>query len=199
MTVSGARCLIYFTNLSNILVSVSSACMLPQNFRNLNKGSNVFPKSVFLFKYAAAISVFVTLMTCVLFLGPMNVIMNAAMGSGISLAPYLMYFRGNTFFLHFLTPLLAIVSVGCFERSTDFKKAHVWLGLIPTVLYSIVYFYQVVLVGFSNGGWYDSYGFTFGGKPFMAPVSAFLMYLGTWALSALLWKINSSSNKSRSR
>lgn len=58
MMVSGTRCLIYFTNLSNILVAISSACMLPQNFRNLNSGSNVIPKGLFLFKYIASVSVF---------------------------------------------------------------------------------------------------------------------------------------------
>ena len=197
MTVSGTRSLIYFTNLSNILAALTALCCIPQNIKNLNSGNNFLPKKLFLFKYVGTVSVFVTFMTCVFFLAPTNVISAAARGEGFKFAYYLAFFRGNTFYLHFLTPIMCIISVVFFERTTGFKKNHVWLGLLPTVLYSIVYVYEVVIVGFRNGGWFDFYGFTFGGKLYLAPVSAAVMYAGTWLLARLLWKWNGKVNKKK--
>lgn len=192
MMVGGWKCMMFFTNLSNIFVGIASAIMIPFNVKNLKNGSNSFPKWLFILKFTATVSVTVTLLTVVFFLGPMNVIMGYGQSGELEIARYFNYFAGNAFYLHFLTPILAIASVIFFENCEVplSKKTALW-GLLPTVLYSIVYFYEVVIVGWQNGGWYDFYGFTFGGNMKLAAVSIVAMYAATYLISRIeLWAHN---------
>lgn len=190
MQLSGWKCMQYFTNLSNVLVALTALCVIPAQLKNLKTGEENLPKAVFLFKFVGTVSVTVTFLTCVFFLGPTSVISGAAMGQGIQLSRYFAFFRGNTFFLHFFIPLLSVISVVFFERTENFTKKQALLGLLPTVVYSAVYFYEVVLVGWQNGGWFDFYGFTFGGNIKMAPVSALMMYAATLVIALAERKLN---------
>ena len=54
--------------------------------------------------------------------------------------------------------------------------------LIPTVVYSLVYAAAVIFMKV----WTDWYGFTFGGKLYMAPVSGIVMYLVTLGVAAVI-------------
>ncbi len=190
MQVNGWASMRFFTNLSNVLVALTALCVIPAQLKNLKTGEENLPKSVFLFKFVGTVSVTVTFLTCVFFLGPTSVISGAAMGQGIQLSRYFNFFKGNTFFLHFFTPMLSVISVVFFERMENFTKKQAWLGLLPTVVYSFIYFYEVVLVGWKNGGWYDFYGFTFGGNVKMAPVSALMMYAATLVIALAERKLN---------
>ena len=114
----------------------------------------------------------------------MSVLTGVRMGAGFELSRYFDFFANGTFFLHFFTPVIAIYSVIWLEESKEkVTKKSAWLGLIPTVVYSILYCYEVVIVGFKNGGWPDFYGFTFGGNYKMVPVSALGMYLATYLIA----------------
>lgn len=186
MHVHGAVCLRFFTNLSNILVAITSVIMLVFNFKNLKTGSNSFPKWAMLLKFMGTVSVTLTFITVVFFLGPTFI------PRGFS---YWFMFQGNCFFLHFFTPILAALSILFFERCDGFSKKNALVGLVPTVVYSIVYFIMVIIVGQANGGWDDFYGFTFGGKYFMIPISVIAMYAATWFISWLEWKIQKKINK----
>ena len=190
MQLSGWACMRFFTNLSNVLVALTALFAAFAQLKNFKSGEENLPRGVFLFKFVGTVSVTVTFLTCVFFLGPTSVISGAAMGQGIQLSRYFNFFKGNTFFLHFFTPLISVISFVFFETAEEFTKKQAWLGLLPTVVYSAVYFYEVVIVGFRNGGWYDFYGFTFGGNLKMAPVSALMMYAATLAISLLLRKMN---------
>lgn len=185
MQVTGMEFLRFFTNLSNIFVSVASLIMSIFNIRNLRTGSNVFPKWTMLLKFTATISVSVTFITVVVFLGPMFM----AMGQS-----YWVMFAGNCFFLHFTTPVIAIISILFFEKCETFEKKFAFLGLLPTVMYSIVYVVMVVFIGKDNGGWPDFYGFTFGGKMYLVPISLIAMYSLTILLSLAEWKIMQNIN-----
>ena len=67
--------------------------------------------------------------------------------------------------------------------------------LLP-VLYSILYFYEVVIVGAENGGWADFYGFTFGGNNKLVPFSCIGMYLATYLIARIeLWANRYVSSK----
>lgn len=180
MQVSGMEFLRFFTNLSNIFVSIAALVMIVFNIRNLRTGSDFFPKWAMLLKFTATISVSVTFITVVVFLGPMFM----AMGQS-----YWVIFAGNCFFLHFTTPVIAIISILFFEKCETFEKKYAFLGLLPTFLYSIVYVTMVVFVGKDNGGWPDFYGFTFGGKMYFVPISLTAMYALTILLSLTEWKI----------
>lgn len=184
MMVGGWMCLRFFTNLSNIFVAIASLIVIYFNIYNVKKGTNTLPRWAFILKFTATVSVTLTFLTVVFFLGPTSVISNKAMTGTFDISAYFRFFEGPTFFLHFLTPILAMVSFIFFEACDgEFKKSDALWGLVPTIAYSIVYFYEVVIVGVQNGGWYDFYGFTFGGNNKMIPISMVGMYLATYLIA----------------
>lgn len=181
---SGTGCFKYFTTDSNILCAISSAVMLIYNCRRLKDPSAVIPEWVSVFKFVGTVSVAVTLTTVVFFLAPV-----ASIKGGI--AQFFFFFEGNIFALHFSTPVLAIISVALFEKEPPLpRRASLW-SLLPTVVYSVVYLVLVVFLKI----WDDWYGFTFGGKLFLAPIAMIAMYLLTLALAALLRKLQTIPQK----
>ena len=168
------KCLRYFTNLSNVYAAVSAVIIAVFNFTNVVRDRYFFPKWAIAVKYSACVSVTVTFMTVVFFLGPVA----AFSGNG-----YFSLFKQSNFYLHFLTPILAVISFLFFERGEKISFKYAFYGLLPTVLYSVIYVIMVVFVGSDNGGWPDFYGFTFGGRMWAVPISVIVMYAATFAFS----------------
>ena len=181
----GWSCLRYFTNLSNIFVAFASLLMIPFNLRNIRTRRNYFPRAIYVIKFVATVSVTVTFLTVVFFLAPMAVA-SSSHGGDINWMAFFWFFQDGAFFLHFLTPVLAIISAIFLERSHGkITKKIAWLGLLPTVLYSGVYAYEVAYLGEAHGGWPDFYGFTFGGNLKYAACSIVAMYLFTYIISRI--------------
>ncbi len=148
----------FFTVQSNVFCAAASLCLA------------LFPASrwAWLLKYVGTAAVLVTLLTVFLFLAP-------SIGS---LKPLL---KGNDFFMHLITPLLAVVSFSFFEkRGMTFGTA--LLGMIPVVVYGLWYLYKIIYAPESRR-WDDFYGFNKGGK---WPVSFTGMMLGGFAVCMLL-------------
>ncbi len=157
---SGRRALRFFTILSNVLCAFASLLVLI-SFR---KGD--LPLGVWLFKYIATSSVTVTFLTVMVFLGP-------TLG-------YKDQLKGLSFFLHLLNPLFSVISFCFLERVYPLSFAVSLLGLLPVVLYGILYLYKVV---FTNQ-WEDFYGFNKNGK---WKISFSAMLVGTLFVCVLLW------------
>lgn len=171
----GSGCLKYFTTDSNILVALAAIVMIIFNVIRLFKPAAVIPKWASVLKYAGTSAVTLTLLTVVFFLGP-----TVAIRNGFS--SYFLMFKGNTFALHFSTPVLAIISLVCFEKDNAFNLGDCLIACLPSYIYSFVYFTMVVCLKL----WSDWYGFTFGGKLFMIPCALVAMYLATYLISAVL-------------
>ena len=174
----GADCFKYFTTDSNILVAIVAVIMLIFNVRRIKDPNASLPKWVILFKYVATVSVTITLLVVVFFLAPMGY----ARGG---IKTFLFYFKDNIFALHLSTPVISIISFALFEKDHKLSTRDSLWALIPTVVYSVVYLVMVVFVK----RWTDWYGFTFGGKVFMIPVSMIGMYLVTFLVATALRKI----------
>ncbi|MBR1747746.1 MAG: hypothetical protein IJ735_06015 [Clostridia bacterium] len=159
----------YFTVLSNVLMALVSAATLYYNVRNIVRDEYVFPAVLMKIKFAATTAVSVTFLTVVFFLSPMFSIG----GSG-----YFTLFAGNNFFMHFSTPVIAILTFILFER-TELKFVESLYGVIPTFLYSILYVLTVAVFKV----WEDFYGFTFGGQVFIIPISLVVMYAATFGIA----------------
>ena len=194
MQISGIRSLRYFTNLSNILAALGSLVCIVFNIMNIRYGSNTFPKAVYILKFAGTISVTLTFLTCVFFLGPINIPILAPYGVPAWRA-YIFIFFGNAFYLHLITPILAIISCIFFEKTNSFEKKDSYLGIIPFILYAIAYIIMVAVVGVERGGWPDFYHFTFGGRMYLAPVSALVMFFATYLITKVEWKMYKKVNK----
>ncbi len=147
----------YFTVQSNALCGAAAllTCLAPASV------------PAWLLKYVGTAAVSVTMLTVLFFLGP-------TMGYG-------KLFKGRDFFLHLVTPLLALVSFCVFERrALSFRLA--LLGLLPTALYSMLYLYKVLYAP-EGRRWDDFYGFNKGGK---WPLSLAAMLVGTFLVCMAL-------------
>ena len=155
----------YFTILSNIFCAMSSLALLVCAI-----AGNV-PDGILIWKYSASCAVAVTFMTVMLFLGPVT-------------KKFKELLSGYNFFLHFFCPVLAIVSYAAFENRT-FGFYTVIFGVLPVILYAVLYFYKVKLAQ-EEKRWEDFYGFDRNGK---WPVSIAAMLIGTFVISAVLWAV----------
>ncbi len=147
----------FFTTLSNVL------CALAELMVCICQLAGEVPRWVWILKYIGTAAVTVTMVTVFVFLAPQYGLKNLL--------------AGQEFFLHFLTPIMALVSFCVFERrGMDFPTA--LYGMLPLVLYAPLYLYKVLLAP-EGKRWEDFYGFNRTGK---WPVSLAAMLAGTFAL-----------------
>lgn len=163
MQVGGFACFRYFTVLSNVFVALCCAAVLPYNIRALTGGNTQPPHGVMLLKFTGTLSVTVTLVVVLVFLGP-------TMG-------YAAMFAGSNLLLHLLTPLLTLFSFCALDGGGRIGKREILLGVFPVVIYGVVYLILVVALGI----WEDFYGFNRGGLWY---VSFPAVLLGSALLSA---------------
>lgn len=155
----------YFTVLSNILCAVSSFTVA------VFRITGILPEAILLFKYAGTAAVTVTMMTVLLFLGPI-------------VYDYKSLLSGSDLWLHLICPLLAIVTYLIWDK-TDVPFWTVLFGVLPVLLYGILYLYRVVLVP-EEKRWDDFYSFNKDGK---WPLAFAAMIAAASAISIVLWAI----------
>ncbi len=160
MKVSRFRCFVYFTVDSNVLAMLVSGILLFFNIKSLAAGGAlVLPYWALALKLVAATAVTLTFVVTATMLAP------------FAKDGYFSLFTGTSFLMHFLTPVLAIVSFIFFENVAKVEYIMMLPSLVPTVIYAIVYFIMVLIIGEKKGGWEDFYGFNKGGKWYItAPV-----------------------------
>lgn len=163
------------TNVINGLVAIMMATF---NIYNLVEKKDELPRFLVVAQLISTVGVTVTMMTVIFFLAPMQM----KMYNG-----FIWLFANDMFFFHLLNPLLSIFNFIFLDRRYKLKKKEVLLGALTTVIYSFVYSYNVLI----SKQWSDFYGFTFGGKMYMATISIVVMYFVTWLFSYLLVKFNS--------
>ena len=157
---AGRRTLRYFTSLSNLFCALSSLLLLV----SLPGGTPPYP--VWLLRYLATAAVTVTFLTVMVHLGPM--------------LGYKSQLSGVCFYLHLLGPLLSLAAFCFFERFYPLPLGTALLGVLPVLLYGVLYLHQVVRAE----RWEDFYGFNKSGK---WPVSFGAMLFGTFLICLLLW------------
>lgn len=123
----GAGLFVYYTELSNILLAVSSFFVLFSAYFNLRKGCGTnYPTH--LLRYAATTSSTLTLLIVLVVLTPVHP------------NPTKLLFGGSMFLHHLLCPLLSLTSFLFFEKqeSRNLKYSHIPFALISIFLYGIV-------------------------------------------------------------
>ncbi|MCQ2409389.1 MAG: hypothetical protein MJ068_02445 [Clostridia bacterium] len=185
MPVAGVTCFRYFTNLSNILCAVMSAIVCVFNVKALVSGKNEEPKWASICKFLSTVGVSVTFLVVVFFLGPTQ--------------GYDLMFAGPCIYLHCICPLLAIISYAVCEFNNKLKFVETLYGIIPTVLYGIVYFIMVMILGQEKGGWEDFYGFAtvipWYASIFIMPIATYVIAIGLHFLQAGFRKLISGKEK----
>lgn len=153
----------FFTTDSNLLCAASCMAAVPSLIRGLREGTILLPHWLVLFRYAGTVAVTVTFLTVMFFLGPTQ--------------GYRKLLSGHGFWLHLACPLLGILSLVLFEKTSPVRLAETLWGFLPTFLYSIVYLYNVILR--KPPRWQDFYGYNRNGKWYLSIIG---MYVGTMVL-----------------
>lgn len=162
-----------FTVDSNDLAAIASIIMFVYLIISLVKKEDHIPYWVVLLQYTSGVAVGLTFITTATFLAPTQV----SIGNS-----YWLYFSGDMFFLHFLTPVLAIAMFIVGSNEYNFKLKENLIGLIPLGIYSVVYVTNAVILH----TWSDFYGFTFGGKNWAVVPSLIVVYTVTFFIGKLM-------------
>ena len=123
------RELVYYTQLSNLLELLVSAVFVTDGILRLRKGETRPHTRVRVLSYAAVCMLTITLLIVIFVLSPM-----AREKGGLR---FLMLSEGMLY-MHFLCPVLALVSFLLFERTPVLTNKHLLLALLPTLLYAAV-------------------------------------------------------------
>ena len=103
---------------------------------------------------------------------------------------YFYLFSSYNFFLHFLNPLLAVISFFLFKNLKLSSKT-CFLSLIPPFLYAIIYFIFVIL----RKDWPNFYNFTLGGKEWISAFTLLIILSVTYFISVILIKLQKKLSK----
>lgn len=174
LTDGGLRSLKFYTVLSNLLNG--AVCLV---FAARLLGSGWVTTRLKTWRLVGASTAGLTFLTVMLFLGP-------AFG-------YQYMFNGPNFFLHFLLPVLSILSFICFERTGTIPYRYTLYAMLPMLLYTIGYLLNIIIQGV--GEWpnrHDFYGFLLWGLPVGVAIFVGLILL-TWGLALLMRKLGGAA------
>ncbi len=161
----------YFTVLSNILMAAIAVIAIILALKQTS--SHVFN----LLYLIATTSLVLVFLVVAFFLAP-------------QFKDYFFLFSGYNFFLHFLNPLFAIISLFLL-KNPNFNFKICFLTLIPPFLYAIIYFIFVIL----KKDWPDFYNFTLGGKDWLSIFSLIIILGVTYLISSALVSFSKKLSK----
>ena len=126
----GIRTFCMFTVNSNILAGLSMMLCLPYTIDGLRTGNYHLPDWVVVLMHITVTAVALTFLVSLFILAPVK--------------GFVLIFTGSRFFLHGVCPVLSIVTYCCFINSHIIRIKEAWLGMIPVLVYAVVY---IVMVG----------------------------------------------------
>lgn len=141
----GLRTFCMFTVNSNILCAAAMAMVIPYTLDGLRTHNYHMPRWIVDLVYMGVTAVALTFLVSLFILSP-------AKG-------FVLIFTGSRFFLHGVCPILAIVAFCFFMSEKRLTIRDSLLALIPVLIYAVVYYVMVAIVGEEKGGWNDFYGF----------------------------------------
>lgn len=115
----------YYTQNSNYLLLIATLIWIVCILRYLRDGVRI-PRWVYLLKYMATSMVSLTFLVAFFVLGIMC-------GDVVGMMLINMYI-----YFHTLCPLLAVVDFLFFERGQEWKKIHVVMAMVPTLVYGVI-------------------------------------------------------------
>jgi len=166
LTAAGFANLKYFTILSNLLAGTAAILYAIRLLRGKT------PRWIELLKYSGAVSVGLTFLVVMVFLGP--------------LYGYGSMFRGANLLFHLLIPLAAMAEFAFFLPFRPMRFSESLLATVPMLLYGFGYLGNILING--RGEWpntNDWYSFTYWGMGVALLIFAVII-LATWGIALLL-------------
>ncbi|MCR4906551.1 MAG: hypothetical protein K6A33_10765 [Clostridiales bacterium] len=155
----------YFTTLSNVAAALAAIPAAVFAVRVLSGKGGRLPLWLLICRFLATSMLTLTMMTVLCFLGPIY--------------GYGEMYTGVNFWFHLINPVLSVTAFLFLETETAIPFKAAPLGIVPTVLYGLVYVREVVFIG----AWPDFYSLNPGGR---WVVSVLAMLFADLLLSALL-------------
>ncbi len=157
MKVKKTSAFVYFTVQSNLFMGAAALIMLVFNVILLFDPGVTVPYWVVLVNFVMTVAVMLTFCVVMFVFVPVTGLHEMI--------------EGDNIFLHAISPIIALVTFVFFEYYARLRPTAFLWALLPVVVYGIVYYVMVIIVGEEKGGWKDFYGFNKNGK---------------WAFSALM-------------
>ena len=141
----GLRTFCMFTVNSNILCGIGMLMALPYTIDGLITKNYYMPDWMVDLLFAGTTSVGLTFLVSLCILAPVK--------------GFVLIFTGSRFFLHGLCPILAMITFCFLIPSHVIHLRESVFAMLPVMLYAMVYYFMVEILGPKNGGWDDFYGF----------------------------------------
>ena len=141
----GLRTFCMFTVNSNILCGIAMLMALPYTIDGLITRNYYMPDWMVDLLFSGVTSVGLTFLVSLCILAPVK--------------GFVLIFTGSRFFLHGLCPILAMITFCFLISSHVIRLRESVFAMLPVMLYAMVYYFMVEILGPKNGGWDDFYGF----------------------------------------
>jgi hypothetical protein len=172
----GLRTFCMFTVNSNILCGVAMLMALPYTIDGLRTKTFGLPDWMVDLLFAGVTSVGLTFLISLCILAPVK--------------GFVLIFTGSRFFLHGVCPVVAMIAFCFFISNHVISLRESVFALIPVMLYAMVYYFMVEILGPDNGGWDDFYGFLTRIPQWISLVSFMPLTIGIAAILRLLHNRN---------
>lgn len=120
-----ALAFLYFSDVVNVLVFISSAVFIGFLIRNLNQKKYDLPRAVKVFRFASTGLLVYLFFLVLLVLGPTCGYMK-------------MMFQGSALYLNFLIPVLSFFSFVMFEQEPEMRFREIWWVSLAVLLYGVI-------------------------------------------------------------
>ncbi len=141
----GLRTFCMFTVNSNILCGIGMMMALPYTIDGLRTKNYCLPDWMVDLLFAGVTSVGLTFLISLCILAPVK--------------GFVLIFTGSRLFLHGVCPIMAMIAFCYFITSHVIPLRESLLALTPVLIYAMLYYFMVEILGPDNGGWDDFYGF----------------------------------------
>ena len=132
----------WFTTISNFITCLSACMITPFAVEGIRRKHFAFPRWISVCLYSGMVCTTLTMAMTVAF---------------ISWSDPALAFGDYNVYLHIVCPIMVIISFFMVESGYLYTINEAVLATVPVVLYVIVYFIEVVVIGEANGGWEDLY------------------------------------------
>ena len=164
-----------FTTISNVIVAVAAWLCLPFQVDGLRRDRYKLPKWIMMVMYIGAVGVFLTFFVAATLISAYQGFVKAM-------------FTKSNLYMHTINPLLITLLFVLVVPDAKIKFSESLLSLIPVVVYMILYFIMVFVLGV----WSDHY---YTNKFFPWPISLLIIITLAFGVTQLLRWLHNLSNK----
>ena len=132
----------WFTTNTNCLTACAACMIIPFAVEGIRKKHFTYPKWVASLHYSGVVCAALTMVFSIAFMSWVD--------------PY-QAFGGYNTYLHIICPILVLAAFFLVESGRRYSLRDALAACIPAVIYMVVYFIEVVVIGKENGGWEDMY------------------------------------------